>query len=66
MTKATLIKDNIKLGLVYRFGGSVHYFHGRKHSSIQADMGLEELKVLYLDPKVDRRKLSSRQLGEES
>jgi hypothetical protein len=25
ITKACLIKDNIELGLVYRFRGSVHY-----------------------------------------
>jgi hypothetical protein len=26
-----------------------------EHGSIQADMKLEKLKVLYLDPKADRR-----------
>jgi hypothetical protein len=29
MTKASLIKDNILLGLAYRFTGSVHYRQGR-------------------------------------
>jgi hypothetical protein len=29
MTKATLIKDKIKLGLDYRFRGSVHYHQGK-------------------------------------
>jgi hypothetical protein len=27
------------LGLAYRFRGSVHYHHGRKHDSIQAGSG---------------------------
>jgi hypothetical protein len=30
------------LGLAYSFRGSVHYHHGRKLVSIQADMGLEK------------------------
>jgi len=29
MTKASLIKDNISLGLAYRFRTSVHYRQGR-------------------------------------
>ena len=29
MTKASLIKDNISLGLAYRFRDSVHYHQGR-------------------------------------
>jgi hypothetical protein len=28
MTKASLIKNNIYLGLAYRFRGSVHYHQG--------------------------------------
>jgi len=48
MTKATLIKD-IYLGLAYRFSSSAHYHHGRKYGSIQADMVLEEVRVLHLD-----------------
>jgi len=57
MTKATLIKANISLGLAYGFRGSVHYHHGEKHGSVQADMVLEkELRVLHLDPKAARRK----------
>jgi len=48
MTMTTLIKENISLGLAYSFRGSVHYHHGRKHGSVQADMVLEkELRVLY-------------------
>ena len=64
MTKGTLIK-NISLGLACRFRGSVHYHHGRKHGSVQADMVLEKKpRVLKLDPKAvwnpqaARRKLS--------
>jgi hypothetical protein len=53
MTTATLIKENISLGLVYSFRGSVHYHHGRKHGGVQADILLEkELRVLHFDPKV--------------
>jgi hypothetical protein len=54
MTEATLIKDNIYLGLAYRFRGSVHYHQGRKHGSIQAGM-LEELEGLHLVQKANRR-----------
>jgi len=54
------------LGLAYSFRGSVHYHHGRKHGSVQeADMVLEELRALHLDPKVARRKLSSAGSQEE-
>ena len=45
--------------LAYNFRGSVHYHHGRKHGSVQADMVLEEPRVLHLDPKAARRALSS-------
>ena len=45
--------------LAYSFSGLVHYHHGGKHGSIQADMVLEkELRVLHLDP-VATRRLSS-------
>ena len=51
MTIATLIKENIELGLAYISRDLVHYHYGRKHGSLQADMVLEkELKVLHLDP----------------
>jgi hypothetical protein len=39
------------LGLAYSFRGSVHYHHGRKYGSVQADIVLELLKVLHLDQK---------------
>jgi hypothetical protein len=35
MTMAILIKDNISLGLAYRFRDLVHYYHGRKHGSMR-------------------------------
>jgi hypothetical protein len=55
MTKATLIR-NIQLGPAYRIRGSIHYHHGRKHGSVQADTVLEkELRVLHLDPSAARR-----------
>ena len=51
MTKAALIKENISLGLAYRFRGLVHYHHSETHGSIQADMVLEkELRALHIDP----------------
>jgi hypothetical protein len=39
------------MGLAYNVRGSVHYYHGKKHCSTQADMVLEELRVLHLYPK---------------
>ena len=42
MIKATLIKENISLGLAYSFRGLVHYHHGEKHDSSEADMVLEK------------------------
>jgi hypothetical protein len=40
--------------------GSVHYYHGRKHDSVQIDMVLEkEPRVLHVDLKMVRRRLSS-------
>jgi hypothetical protein len=35
--KLTLIKETIQLGLAYSFRGSLHYHHGRKLGSVQAD-----------------------------
>ena len=64
----TLIKDTISLGLPYRVRGSVHYHHGGNHGIEQADMVLEEPRVLHLDPlaverdyllKAAKRRLSS-------
>ena len=43
------------MGLAYSFRGSVHYHHGGKHGSLQADMVLEELRVLHLNPKAGDR-----------
>jgi hypothetical protein len=50
MTKATLIKENINWGWLTVSEVLVHYHHGRKQGSVQADMVLEkELRVLRLD-----------------
>jgi hypothetical protein len=49
MTEATLVKNNISLGLAYSFRGLVHYRHLGKQGSLQADMVVEELRVLHLD-----------------
>jgi hypothetical protein len=46
------------LELAYSFRGSVHHQHGRKHDSVQADIVLEEPRILCLDPKADRKRLS--------
>ena len=44
--------------LSYSFRGSVHYYLGRKHGSIQEESVLgKELIGLYLIPKATRRKL---------
>jgi hypothetical protein len=45
------------LGLAYSFRDSVHYHHGEKYGCMQADMVLEELRVLHLDPKAARWRL---------
>jgi hypothetical protein len=55
-------KDNIALGLAYRFRGSFHY-HQSIHGSIQAGMVQEELRVQYLHLKAANRIQASRQLG---
>jgi hypothetical protein len=54
------------LGLAYSFRGFIHYHHGRKQGILQVDMVLEELRVLYLDPKASRRGLSSPGSQEEN
>jgi hypothetical protein len=51
--------------LAYSFRGSVHYHHDRKHGSVQADI-VQELRVLHLVSKTNRRRLASRQLGRRS
>jgi hypothetical protein len=58
--KSNSYKANIYLGLAYSFRGSVHYLHGWKHSSLQADEVLaKEMRGLHLDLKVARRRLFS-------
>jgi hypothetical protein len=41
------MKD-IKLGLTYRFRGSVLYHYGKKYQRVQSGMVLEELRVIVL------------------
>jgi hypothetical protein len=53
MTMATLIKENMSLELEYGFRGVVHYWHGRKHGSMQLDM----VQFLHLDAKAAGRQL---------
>ena len=50
-TIATLIKENIYLGLTYIFKGLVYFHHGRKLGDRQVDMVLKkELRVLHFAP----------------
>ena len=50
MTTAILIKETFNLGWLYSFRELVHYCHGKKQVSMQADSVLEkELRVLHLD-----------------
>jgi hypothetical protein len=48
MKEVNFIKDNFNWGLSYGFRGLVHYHHGRKHGSVQADMVLKEPRILHL------------------
>jgi hypothetical protein len=57
MTKTTLIKESISLELAFSSRGSVHYYPDGKHGSLQADMMLEEPRVLPLDLKGVVRRL---------
>jgi hypothetical protein len=45
--------------MAYRFRVSVYYHHGRRHSSVQVGMALEEVRVLYIFPKETRSRLFS-------
>jgi hypothetical protein len=54
------------LGLAYKFRGSVHYHQCRKYGSIQAGMVQELLKVPFLVPKTNRRRLASQELRKRS
>jgi hypothetical protein len=63
MTKATLIRTTLKIGVglqVRRFSPLSSKW---KHGSIQAGMAQEELRVLHLHVKAASRILTSRQLG---
>ena len=57
MTKATLMKETIYFRLAYCFS-SVHYHHGGKHGSIQADIVMKKPTVLQLDAKAAIKRLS--------
>jgi hypothetical protein len=53
-------KEKHLIGTGLHFRGSVYYHHGRKDGSLQTDIVLEkELRVLYLDPKAARGRLTS-------
>ena len=62
VTKATVLKVNIYLGLAYSFKYLVYYHYSRKHGSMKAAMMLKkELRILHLHEKAGRKKLSSSQ-----
>jgi hypothetical protein len=42
MAMTILIKESIQLGLVHGSRSLVHYYHGPRYGSMQADMGLEK------------------------
>jgi hypothetical protein len=53
--------------LAYHFRGSIHYYHGKMHSSVRVDIVLEKkLKVLHLDLRIAKRRLSPTGSQEES
>lgn len=55
----TTVQKGIYLGLACSFRRSVHYHHGRKNVSVQADMVLEkELTILHPGLKTTRKKLN--------
>jgi hypothetical protein len=62
MTKATLIRMTFNWDwlTVQRFSPLSSRW---EHGSIQANVGLEKLRVLPLVPKAARRRLASKQLG---
>jgi hypothetical protein len=45
MTKATLLQENISLGLAYSFRGFAHYHHGRRHGGVYTDMVIEKFSI---------------------
>jgi len=58
MTKATLTKDNIKLGFAYDFRGLVHNHHGGKNGTMQGEVVLEKMRVLHLNPQVAMKRFT--------
>jgi hypothetical protein len=63
MTKPSLIKDNIYLGLAYRFRGSLYYHQGRSLVASRQGKVQAELRVMHLYLKATSGRLTSRQLG---
>jgi hypothetical protein len=52
----TLIKEKHLIGSGLQFQSLVHYYHGRKHGCMQADMVLEkEPRVLHLNQEATGR-----------
>jgi hypothetical protein len=52
---ATLIKEHL-IGAGLQFQGLVHYQNGGKHGGMQADIVLEEVRVLHPDPQETGRR----------
>ena len=64
MIKATLIKTFNRAGLQVQRFSTLSSMQG--HGRAQAGVIHENLRVLPLDPKANRRRLTSRQLGQGS
>jgi hypothetical protein len=56
MNTGNSYKEKQLSGAGLQFRGLVHYHHGRKHGTVQADMVLEkELRVLHFEPQATGR-----------
>lgn len=59
MTKATLLMENIQVGLAYRFRGVLCYSEGMKHGGMQADIVLRKNpRVLHPDQQAAGREVT--------
>jgi hypothetical protein len=52
------LRVSMTLKLAYRLIGAVHYRHGGKHVNVQADVVLEEPRVLHLNGQATGKELA--------
>jgi hypothetical protein len=64
MTKATLIRMTFNWDWLTGSECQSSITKGKEHGSVQADLGLEELRVPTLVLKAASRRMASRQLGQ--